>query len=144
MIILQRQFSKSLFYFLFFLMKFSFPVILWLSLLFTSCVAPKTETPSPIVSEKLPEVVQQEAPRETTATNTQSYTATEVSTHATKDDCWLILDGGVYDVTSFIPRHPGGDKILRWCGKDATQMFAKHPDSAKAMKEQFKIGELTQ
>lgn len=75
---------------------------------------------------------------------TTSYTLAQVAEHNTKDDCWMILDGGVYDVTSFIPDHPGGDKILRGCGKDATQMFAKHPESAKAMKEKFKIGTLAQ
>lgn len=87
-------------------------------------------------------VQQQEIPQDTPAIVTPSYTASEVSTHATKDDCWLILDNGVYDVTSFIPRHPGGEKILRGCGKDATEMFAQHPDSAKALKEEFKIGNL--
>ncbi len=76
--------------------------------------------------------------------STKTYTTEQVAQHSVKDDCWLILDNGVYDVTAFIPRHPGGDKILRGCGKDATQMFAKHPESAKAMKEQFKIGTLAQ
>jgi cytochrome b involved in lipid metabolism len=96
------------------------------------------------VFEKMPEVVQQEMPQDTPSAMIPSYTAAEVSTHATKDDCWLILDNGVYDVTSFIPSHPGGDKILRGCGQDATAMFSQHPESAKALKEQFKIGELVQ
>lgn len=117
----------------------------------TSCIASTAKTPSQPAPEKVPEIVtQQEVPKEapkivnTTEKKAPSYTLAEVSTHATKDDCWLILDGGVYDVTSYIPRHPGGEKILRGCGKDATQMFAKHPESAKALKEQFKIGVLAQ
>ncbi len=73
-----------------------------------------------------------------------TYTSSDVAKHGTASDCWLILSGGIYDVTAYIPRHPGGNKIVRGCGKDATQMFAKHPESAKAMKEQFKIGELAQ
>lgn len=78
----------------------------------------------------------------TTATATTSYTATEVATHSSASSCWLILDAKVYDVTKFIPSHPGGNDILKGCGKDATKMFSKHPESAKAMKEQFYIGDL--
>jgi cytochrome b involved in lipid metabolism len=48
----------------------------------------------------------------------------------------------VYDVTTFIGKHPGGEAILKGCGKDATQMFSRHPESAKALKEQFYIGDL--
>jgi cytochrome b involved in lipid metabolism len=72
----------------------------------------------------------------------KSYTATEVATHANSESCWLILDKKIYDVTSFIGKHPGGESILRGCWKDATQMFSRHPESAKAMKEQFYIGDL--
>jgi cytochrome b involved in lipid metabolism len=70
------------------------------------------------------------------------FTAAEVAEHSTADDCWLILDGKVYEVTEFIPSHPGGKAILKGCGKDATQMFAGHPESAKAMKEKYYIGDL--
>jgi cytochrome b involved in lipid metabolism len=70
------------------------------------------------------------------------FTASEVAEHSTPDDCWLILEGKVYEVTEFIPSHPGGKAILKGCGKDATQMFAGHPESAKAMKEKYYIGDL--
>lgn len=73
---------------------------------------------------------------------TKSYTAAEVATHNSASSCWLILDAKVYDVTKFIPSHPGGKDILKGCGKDATQMFSRHPESAKSMKEQFYIGDL--
>jgi len=73
---------------------------------------------------------------------TKSYTTAEVATHKNGLSCWLILDSKVYDVTSFITKHPGGEAILRGCGKDATQMFARHPESAKEMKENFYIGDL--
>ncbi len=82
------------------------------------------------------------APMADLAGETKSYTAAEVAEHSNGQSCWLILDNKVYDVTTFIGKHPGGEAILKGCGKDATKMFAKHPESAKAMKEQFYIGDL--
>ena len=31
----------------------------------------------------------------------------EVARHSTKDDCWVIIHGRAYDVTEFMPEHPG-------------------------------------
>ncbi|KAI0093462.1 Flavocytochrome c [Irpex rosettiformis] len=53
-----------------------------------------------------------------------SYSAAEVAKHNKKDDCWVIVDGQVLDVTSFLPDHPGGEKaILLYAGRDATEEF---------------------
>jgi len=42
----------------------------------------------------------------------------EVAKHKTADDCWVILNGKVYDVTKFLPDHPGGKKaIMLFAGK---------------------------
>ncbi|GJQ15730.1 hypothetical protein GpartN1_g7521.t1 [Galdieria partita] len=53
----------------------------------------------------------------------------QVKQHNRKDDAWLVLRGKVYDVTEYIPFHPGGEaEICRGIGKDATKLFlAKHP-----------------
>lgn len=32
----------------------------------------------------------------------------EISKHASTDDCWLVINGKVYDFTNFAPNHPGG------------------------------------
>ncbi|KAG8757727.1 hypothetical protein FRC12_010227 [Ceratobasidium sp. 428] len=53
-----------------------------------------------------------------------SFTAEEVAKHNKKDDCWVIIDGQVLDVTNFLPEHPGGEKaILLYAGRDATEEF---------------------
>ena len=54
-----------------------------------------------------------------------SYTLGEVSIHNSKLSCWTSIKGEVYDVTSFINKHPGGQNpILGLCGKDGTSAFS--------------------
>ncbi|KAI8089057.1 FMN-dependent dehydrogenase-domain-containing protein [Halteromyces radiatus] len=48
----------------------------------------------------------------------------EVARHNKKDDLWIILHGKIYDLTRFLPEHPGGQKIiLKYAGQDATSAF---------------------
>jgi len=60
----------------------------------------------------------------------QNSTATEltlatVAKHNTKNDCWLVINNKVYDVDSYINKHPGGaQKILDNCGKEVGGLFA--------------------
>jgi acyl-lipid (8-3)-desaturase len=51
------------------------------------------------------------------------YTPLEVSKHCFQDDCWVIIDNRVYDVTEYVPRHPGGAMIYVNAGGDCTQLF---------------------
>ncbi|KAK7208162.1 putative mitochondrial cytochrome b2 [Myxozyma melibiosi] len=48
----------------------------------------------------------------------------DIAKHNSKDSCWVVVHGKAYDVTEFLPEHPGGQKIiLKYAGKDATKEF---------------------
>ncbi|KAH8901428.1 hypothetical protein GQ53DRAFT_851078 [Thozetella sp. PMI_491] len=48
----------------------------------------------------------------------------EIATHNSRESCWVIVAGQVYDLTDFLGHHPGGaNVILRYGGKDATEEY---------------------
>ncbi|XP_045537101.1 cytochrome b5 reductase 4 isoform X1 [Papilio machaon] len=53
----------------------------------------------------------------------------ELATHNTKNDAWLAIRGRVYNITHYLPYHPGGpEELMRGAGIDATELFDKvHP-----------------
>lgn len=77
-----------------------------------------------------------------------TYTSAQIATHAIESDCWASIDNNVYDLTSWVSRHPGGSKtIINLCGTDATAKFTgKHGGSsaAKAALALLKIGTLAE
>lgn len=55
----------------------------------------------------------------------KTYAFAAVQQHASAKDCWTIVGGGVYNLTTWIPRHPGGSGVIKaMCGIDATAAFA--------------------
>ncbi|KEF59263.1 L-lactate dehydrogenase (cytochrome) [Exophiala aquamarina CBS 119918] len=58
-----------------------------------------------------------------------TLTGDEVAKHNSRESCWVIVHGKAYDVTEFLPEHPGGPKIiLKYAGKDATEEYEPiHP-----------------
>lgn len=66
------------------------------------------------------------------AGNTE-ITLEQVAQHGSRDDAWIAIDGNVYDVTEWIPQHPGGDTIMNGVGTDATDLFNSigHPSYVK-------------
>ncbi|KAF5800540.1 putative cytochrome b5-like heme/steroid binding domain-containing protein [Helianthus annuus] len=75
----------------------------------------------------------------------KTFVSDQVFKHNQTQDCWLIIQGKVYDVTPFMEDHPGGSEVLlASTGKDATDDFEDigHSDDAKAMMDKYYIGDL--
>ena len=71
------------------------------------------------------------------------YTIEEVSLHNKSNDCWVIANNHVYNVTSLINRHPGGKfVILSKAGTDVTEHFKWHSKHAKNLWKKYKIGKI--
>lgn len=62
-----------------------------------------------------------------------ALTLAVVATHANRASCWSVINGTVYDLTSWIPQHPGGESaILKLCGVDGSARFnAQHGGGKK-------------
>lgn len=73
----------------------------------------------------------------------------DVAQHAKEDDCWMAINGKVYDLSSYIPEHPSRpDIILPWCGKEASEAYLTkmkgrpHSSMANQLLETYDIGSL--
>ncbi|GAP89592.2 putative cytochrome b2 [Rosellinia necatrix] len=48
----------------------------------------------------------------------------EVARHNTKADCWVVINGKVWDVSEFLDAHPGGAGVIAtYSGQDATEAY---------------------
>jgi cytochrome P450/cytochrome b involved in lipid metabolism len=79
----------------------------------------------------------------------REYTTEEIARHHTIDDLWMIIDGGVYDLTPFAGGekggHPGGFEILvAYGGSDGTAEFhfIAHSKFATRMLSRYRIGKV--
>jgi cytochrome b involved in lipid metabolism len=98
---------------------------------------PVAPTPKPVVTP---------TPKPTPAPQPTGPTLADVAKHATADDCWIVVNGGIYDVTSYIPIHPGGrNRIINQCGTDATTAFetqggrGSHSSRAWSLLENYRV-----
>jgi cytochrome b involved in lipid metabolism len=80
-----------------------------------------------------------------------SYTLEQLAEHGSEQDCWMAIDGKVYDLTEYLPLHPTPPVVLiPWCGRDATEgMRTKgygrdHSPAAWAELEQYLVGTLAE
>lgn len=81
------------------------------------------------------------------SSSTPKYTLADVSTHSKETDCWTVVSGKVFNVTEFIPSHPGGKAIVKACGKDGTNLFMSEDEhveqNAQGILDNYFIGTLS-
>jgi len=77
----------------------------------------------------------------------KKITLEEVKKHNTANDLWTHYKGNVYDITSFVSSHPGGNIILNAGGKNLQEMWNLynvkwHNNNNRVLKtlERYKIG----
>ncbi|KKP37373.1 MAG: NADH-cytochrome b5 [Candidatus Peregrinibacteria bacterium GW2011_GWF2_33_10] len=77
-------------------------------------------------------------------TPTSFLTKKEIARHSTENDCYLIVNDKVYDVTSYINKHPGGkNNIIKYCGQESSKIFAAiHSNFAWNLLNQFYVADL--
>ncbi|MFZ5628991.1 MAG: cytochrome b5 domain-containing protein [Spirochaetota bacterium] len=62
----------------------------------------------------------------------QTFSMTEISRHNKKSDCWILIDGAVYDVTRYLARHEDFEyDITKHCGTDSGALWHKKPETGK-------------
>ena len=82
----------------------------------------------------------------------------EIAKHDTSTDCWILISGKVYNITSYFGKHPGGSStMIATCGKDATAAYktkdpyaatsgsrTAHSAGAVSLLDQYFVGNLNQ
>lgn len=81
--------------------------------------------------------------------NSNSITLVDLGKHNTEKDCWVGFKGKAYDLTAWLPKHPGSaGAILPYCGtaKEFEDAFIKKHGEKKFgffMKVAILMGDLT-
>ena len=80
-----------------------------------------------------PQPTQTAEPTQEPEESVNGFTLAQVSERNSAAECWVVIDGGVYDLTQWIRSHPGGSgAILNLCGKDGSASFtSQHGGQAK-------------
>jgi cytochrome b involved in lipid metabolism len=127
-------------------MKSRLIIILFTVFVLTACSSSPSAGTDNIESESLQQQeieVQSESESATT-----TYTMAEVEANSSKESCYTIIDGKVYNITSYIPQHPGGERdIMKICGRDGSSMFGRQhggDSEPEAKLQSLYIGELTE
>jgi cytochrome b involved in lipid metabolism len=77
--------------------------------------------------------------------SSKEFTYSDVSEHSTKKDLYIVIHDKVYNASSFVDEHPGGEEVLLDVGgQDATEAFEDvgHSDEAREILEGLLVGTL--
>ncbi|MAL96162.1 MAG: cytochrome b5 [Haliea sp.] len=73
----------------------------------------------------------------------------ELAVHNSEADCWMAIEGKVYNLSDYLPKHPTpASMLVPWCGKEATEgMRTKgygrdHSPMAWEMLQTYEVGTL--
>lgn len=76
-----------------------------------------------------------------------AYTLADVSKHSTSNDCWVVFEDKVYNISTYVAIHKKYSEISGYCGRDITTAFktmggrsSDHSSSAYRLFETFNIG----
>ncbi|KAF1912098.1 cytochrome b5-like heme/steroid binding domain-containing protein [Ampelomyces quisqualis] len=75
----------------------------------------------------------------------QEFTYSDVSEHNTKKDLYIVVHDKVYNASSFVDEHPGGEEVLLDVGgQDSTEAFEDvgHSDEAREILDGLLVGKL--
>jgi cytochrome b involved in lipid metabolism len=107
--------------------------------------AGKTSAARPTTPNATPATPATPAPTQKPAL--RSYTMDEVKANNSAASCWSVIDGSVYNLTTWISVHPGGSSAIRsLCGIDATSQFnAQHSGQSRptSQLERYLLGSLS-
>ncbi|XP_072323263.1 cytochrome b5 isoform X2 [Scyliorhinus torazame] len=73
------------------------------------------------------------------------YRLEELKQHSNGNSAWINIHNKIYDVTTFLEEHPGGEEVLKeQAGGDASEAFddVGHSSDAREMTKKYLIGEL--
>lgn len=125
----------------------------------TTANTPKTTSTTPKTTAKTPALTPAAKPAPTpppslTCGNGGPCTASQVSTHNSVTNCWVIYGSKVYNISSYVTLHPGGQSVFnsQTCGGDITNYLngtlssggqqKKHSQNAYSILNSYYIADL--
>ncbi|CAE8722607.1 unnamed protein product, partial [Polarella glacialis] len=82
---------------------------------------------------------QRKRPGESASAPKAGISQAEVARHSSPESVWIIIDSQVYDVTSWLKDHPGGEVLLlAFAGRDATAAHMTVGHSSELVKTELR------
>ncbi len=67
------------------------------------------------------------ATEQKTVSDDKKIPLSQLQANKTQGSCWTAVDKKVYNLTSYVTKHPGGVELYNGCGKEITNLFPNHP-----------------